>query len=358
MNAPLLLRVLRTPASVATLTLSEWDLLLRQAVRSSMAATVLALLAEYGLLQCVPPQAREHLDWADALARRHAQAVRFEVARVQDVLGRLGLPLVLLKGAAYARAGLPAAQGRLFSDIDLLVPKASLAEVEAALMLEGWAGQHHDDYDQRYYRQWMHELPPLRHLRRSSVLDVHHALLPETAPLRPDPQLLLAAAHALPGEPSVKVLAPADMVLHSAAHLFCGEFDHGLRELFDLHRLLRHFGSEPRFWNTLPARARELELARPLFYALRYTRRMLDTAVPDHVLRALAPAAPNRATLALMDALFERALLPAHASCDGPCSPAARGALYLRANWLRMPPWLLARHLFHKAFLSPAKAAA
>ena len=27
--------------------------------------------------------------------------------------------------------------------------------------------------------------------------------------------------------------------------------------------------------------------------------------------------------------------------------------IYLRGNWLRMPPLLLARHLFHKAFLSP-----
>jgi hypothetical protein len=27
--------------------------------------------------------------------------------------------------------------------------------------------------------------------------------------------------------------------------------------------------------------------------------------------------------------------------------------LYVRANWLRMPPLLLTRHLFHKAFISP-----
>ena len=31
----------------------------------------------------------------------------------------------------------------------------------------------------------------------------------------------------------------------------------------------------------------------------------------------------------------------------------AHGLLYIRGNWLRMPPLLLARHLFHKAFLSP-----
>jgi hypothetical protein len=60
--------------------------------------------------------------------------------------------------------------------------------------------------------------------------------------------------------------------------------------------------------------------------------------------------------LALMDALLDRALLPQHASCDGPLSKLARQMLYLRGNWLRMPPLMLARHLFHKAFISPRQA--
>jgi hypothetical protein len=45
--------------------------------------------------------------------------------------------------------------------------------------------------------------------------------------------------------------------------------------------------------------------------------------------------------------------LPVHASCEDRFSGLARFALYVRGNWLRMPPLLLARHLFHKAFLSP-----
>ncbi|UUZ51356.1 hypothetical protein LP420_18980 [Massilia sp. B-10] len=56
-----------------------------------------------------------------------------------------------------------------------------------------------------------------------------------------------------------------------------------------------------------------------------------------------------------MDALFLRALLPMHASCAARFDRARRGALYIRGNWLRMPPLLLARHLFHKAFISPPK---
>jgi hypothetical protein len=355
---PVLLRVLRDPRVAAGLDAAGWDLLLRQALGADMSAILLALLEDGGLLAQAPAEARTHLEWARTAGERHAQAVRYEVMQIGRALSGLGLPLILLKGSAYAMAGLAAGRGRLFSDIDILVPKPQLDEVEAALMLHGWASTHQDAYDQRYYREWMHELPPMEHLRRGNVIDVHHAILPETAAVRPDPGKLRAAAVALPGTaagmPSLRVLAPHDMVLHCAVHLFSeGEFSHGTRNLFDLHRLLVEFGRQDGFWDGLPARARELELGRPLFYALRYCRRLLGTPIPDAALREAAPDGPQQPLLALMDGLFLRALLPAHPSSADALSPLAHGMLYIRGNWLRMPFLMLARHLFHKAFLSP-----
>jgi len=350
---PLLIRVLRDPGSVQGLDDAGWDLLLRQADGANLDAYLLVLLEDAGLLDTVPAAPRAHLEWTRAGAAGHAQAARYEVRQIGRALDGLGLPLILLKGAAYAMAGLDAGRGRLFSDIDILVPKARLPEVEAALMMHGWISTHHDAYDQRYYRQWMHELPPMQHARRGNSIDVHHAILPETAPVRPDPAKLRARARPIAGQQGVATLAPVDMVLHSAVHLFFdGEFDKGLRDLVDLHRLLTQFGAEPRFWEALPARARELELGRPLFYALRYCSRLLGTVVPPAVQAAVSPEGPNAALLWLMDGLFGRALLPLHASCADAFGNVARFALYVRGNWLRMPPLLLARHLFHKAFLS------
>jgi hypothetical protein len=351
---PLLVRLLRDPSLATGLAAADWDLALRQATSTNLTPALLALLEEHDLLARVPAQPRAHLEWVRALAQRHRQAVRFEVECIQEALGADAAPLLLLKGAAYAMADLRAGHGRLFADIDILVPKARLNAVESALMLHGWANTHHDAYDQRYYRQWMHELPPMQHVRRRTSIDVHHAILPETAPVRPDPAELRATALPIEHAPGLATLAPADMVLHSAVHLFFdGEFDKGLRDLLDLHRLFQEFGTRPGFWETLPARACMLELGRPLFYALRYCRRLFATPVPDAVLDAVAPMGPGRLLLALMDALFERALLPLHASCGDAFSPAARFALYVRGNWLRMPPLLLVKHLFHKAFISP-----
>lgn len=355
MKPSLLLGVLRAPASVQQLTMPQWDVLLRQAASAKLMAGLACMLDDAGLTPSLPPPVQQHFAWARVQMTRHADAVQFEIARIQAALASLGRPLLLLKGGAYAAAGMQAGRGRLFSDIDILVPKAGIAEVEARLMLHGWITNKQDAYDQRYYREWMHEIPPMQHTRRHSVIDVHHAILPETARVRPDPARLRAAAIDVPGKPGVQTLAPADMVLHSAVHLFYdGEFDNGLRDLVDLHRLLTQFGATPGFWQMLPARAMEMQLARPLFYALRYSAALLGTPVPQEVVAALVSAAPNRLLLALMDTLFLRGLQPAHASADDGFSGLARGMLYVRGNWLRMPPFLLARHLFHKAFITPA----
>ena len=354
-SMPLLTGVLREPGSMAALDAPCWELLLRQAGAADLGATLALLAQEHGLFAALPARVQRRLGWERTAWQRHAQAVRFEIGQVRRALLDSGLPLILLKGTAYVAAGLPAASGRLFSDIDILVPKTALGEVESRLMLHGWASHHHDDYDQRYYRQWMHELPPLQHMRRSTVIDVHHAILPQTAAVRPDPALLRAAARAVPGgAPGLHVLAPCDMVLHSATHLFYeGEYQHGLRDLFDLHRLLCHFGTvEPGFWEALPARARELQLGRPLFYALRYCMRLLGTPVPGATLAAARAGRPHAALLALMDTLFDSALRPPHPHCAGRGDPLFKGMLYIRGNWLRMPPLMLSRHLLHKALLS------
>jgi hypothetical protein len=354
-NSPhLVLQAFRHPDSLTSLSLADWDLLLRQARSANLLARLHVLLEERGQLEKIPRQPREHLEWSHATAERHTQAVRWEVSQIRNALTKAGVPIILLKGAAYVMANLPPARGRFFTDIDIMVPKDRLNEVEAALMLHGWAATHHDAYDQRYYRTWMHELPPMMHVKRSTVIDVHHAILPETASIHPDPEKLRAAAFTLEGHDDLKVLAPADMVLHSATHLFHdGELENGLRDLVDIHNLLSEFGSLPSFWPGLVNRAQELELMRPLYYALRYSALILHTPIPPDAMESAGRGCPKPLTLALMDSLFSRALMPVHPSCSDSYTGIARWMLYVRSNWLRMPPLLLARHLFHKAFISP-----
>ena len=351
---PLLIRTLRTPESITRLSMDGWDVLVRQARAAGLLARLSHRLKSLGMSESIPAPVRWHFEAADTLADKQRTAVHWELRAIQTALADLPVPAVILKGAAYVAADLPAAEGRLFNDIDLLVPKEHLADAESMLMLAGWHPAPLSAYDRRYYRRWMHEIPPLQHATRETVIDLHHAILPDTARYHPDPAKLMARAATLPSWPGLAVLSPEDRILHSATHLFHdGELPHGLRDLTDLDLLLRTASDDTGFWHRLTTRALELELARSLFYALRYVTHFLDTPVPDSALDALRPAAPGRLTRGMMDAVFKRALMPDHASCNDAFTPTARLAAYVRAHWLRMPAHLLIPHLFHKAFVSP-----
>jgi hypothetical protein len=357
----LLITVLRRPDAVRGFSEFEWELLVRQSRAALLLGRIGSLLDAHGLLGLVPAAAARHFDSARMIVANQQRATRWEAVCVEKALANIDTPIVLLKGAAYAVAGLPAADGRFMSDIDILVARDRLPEVEAALMQHGWVSSDEDPYNQRYYRTWMHELPPMRHRRRGTVIDVHHALLPQTARSHPESDKLFAAAQPLLKNSRLKTLAPADMILHCATHLFHdGELEHGLRDLVDLDSLLRHFGGEPGFWSALVPRAIELDLARSLFYGLHYARRMLGTAVPEQVLAALSNSdtgKPGAFKGRLLDQLFCRALRPAHVTTSDRLTPLARWLLYVRAHWLRMPPGLLAVHLIRKALVRSEPAA-
>lgn len=338
----------------------QWEAVLGQARRSRLLAR-LALRAQAwpGGLAALPSPQRDYLAGALRLVQRQRQEVLTELRLLRQALGGLTGPVVLLKGAAYLLAELPPARGRVFSDIDLLVARPALEATESTLMASGWVSQERDAYNQRYYRQWMHEIPPLEHVQRGTVIDLHHTISPPTSRFRVDGARLLARARPLGGS-GFHVLAPEDMVLHSAVHLYQeGEFDHGLRDLLDLHDLLTHFGTEPDFWPRLIARAAELQLGEPLSLLLHQRDQRLGVPVPrEHQagVEALRPAWPRRA---YVSALLSRGLRPPHPACDTWDSALARRLLYVRSHQLRMPLRLLLPHLLRKAWMArrPAPAA-
>jgi hypothetical protein len=345
---PIIERALIRPQTVSDLDIAQWDRLIQSGRRLGLLARIQVLLAEQDLLDAIPAQPRMHLDSARIVADNEQRIMQWEINRIRRVLSPLEKPVVFLKGAAYLIAGLPVARGRISTDIDILVDKPDLPTVEAALLQHGWDHVKVDDYDQYYYRVWSHELPPLRHRERHTTIDVHHTILPLTGRCHPDPKKLLANAISLDGS-QFKILAPIDMVLHSAAHAFQdGDLMHGLRDLVDLDALLRQFGTEANFWDRLFARSHELDLTRSFYYALHYTSSILHTPVPQMVLTEADKFAPSTPTRLLMDRLVIHAVNDRLSGWRRMLQNLSAWVLYLRQHWLRMPPLLLARHLLHQ----------
>lgn len=347
------IEAVKYPERLIQASLSQWDSIIRLAKRSNLIGRLAEGVYLADVMGQLPPRVQTHLSSARALTTHQRQAITWETRHIGQALGGLGAPLVLLKGSAYAMADLVAARGRLFGDVDVLLPQAVIHRAEAALMLHGWATGHTDPYDDRYYRRWMHELPPMTHRKRGTVIDVHHNILPLTARSSPSAQRLLDDSLSIPGT-NLRMLSPCDMVIHSATHLFHeGELQNGLRDLFDLDALLTELSRENMtFWEDLTARAQVLGLSWPLFLALRYTRLILGTDVPAHVEASMMDASvPSGVSLRLLDAMYLRALKPDHPLCDEFATSVARFLIYLRSHYLKMPMRLLVLHLGRKAVM-------
>ncbi|HLC41164.1 MAG TPA: nucleotidyltransferase family protein [Methylomirabilota bacterium] len=298
---------------MAELPLKEWTWLVSLARVTHLLSRLSLQVTNLGLLDHIPEQVLPHLQAARVLAEAHDRELRWEVNRLERALRGIETPIVLLKGAAYALAGFPTAEGRLYGDLDFLVPKEKLRLVEEALKEHGWVVREESEFREQYTRRWLHELPALVHNQRHTQLDVHHNILPHTDHLRVDAGKLLESALPLRDNPRFSVLAPTDMVLHGAAHMFrSGDFVSGLRNLVDLDDLLQQFGREESFWSDLLGRATALGLRLPCYWGLRYAERFLETPIPHDTKKAIRGWKPFWPPRFAMDWLVERALLPRH----------------------------------------------
>ncbi|HEX8402024.1 MAG TPA: nucleotidyltransferase family protein [Allosphingosinicella sp.] len=331
-DARLLVSALRDPATVANLAAEQWTDLIAIARAESLLGSLAHRLAG------ADAPARVALILAEArtdAAQARRQAL-WEAEMARRALAPLGVPVILLKGTAYAAADLPAAEGRSIGDLDILVPRDALPEVERALLEAGWEWVKEDAYDDLYYRRWMHELPPLIHRERDRMIDVHHTILPLTARPRPDAAALIEASLSLAN--GLRILSPPDMIVHAAAHLFAdGDLAGGLRNLWDIDRLLRAFGSRPGFWSELRKRAAQHGLDPAVRRAVRLAGKLYETPAPSGWLGTNTSDPP-----------FEKRLLARNGWGQG-THPATRLGFYVRSHWLRMPPLMLARHLLTKA---------
>ncbi len=340
-------------SAVKRLTQSGWDLVIRQARSAGMLGRLHSILSRRQLLDSVPIAAAKHLRWGGVVTQRHADLVRIEVDEINRVLKSITGPIVLLKGAAYIYSKMDSIDGRLFSDIDILLRKEDIEKAEKSLELNGWLATHLSEYDQSYYRKWMHEIPPLKHGLRQTELDVHHAILPPSARVKTDSELLFQRIVPVNRGQTVFRLSDEDMLLHSMSHLFFdGEFKRGFRDIEDIRSLLLGYAESEGAWSELVNRALVLGLSYPCCYALVFCREWFGVDVPVSSISQLRKyASLGRLRYQWMRYLFSQALLPIHPSTSSLQNTIARYFLYIRSHFLRMPVRLLIPHLLYKALV-------
>lgn len=336
----LLLQGLHAPLHIDE---AHWERLLRVARMSGLHARLAAANLDNAALS---GPVRRHLLSSARVAAYRSQMLRAELFRLAP-LCHGDFPVIVLKGGAYVLQQRAMAVGRFVSDVDLLVPRQHLRTMEDRLLSAGWQTQKLDAYDERYYRDWSHETPPMRFPGRDLEVDLHHAITPVTGSLQFDPEILIHDSESVPGTP-FRVLSAEDQVLHACLHCFHdGDLELRVREVVDIDGLLRTFAEREGFWGRLVGRASQFGLERPLWYGLRYANAWLDCPVPSSVLTGVP--SPSSLTRGFMDALVPLAMLPSDPDFPAPFRVrVARTLMQTRYHLLRMPPHLLAPHLARK----------
>ncbi len=310
----------------------DWDGVISVARAEAMLATLAHRLEASDL---PPTVAALFADQRAAATVARAQSL-WEAEMARRALADQKIEFVLLKGTAYAAAGLACAEGRQIGDLDILVLGSDIGRAENELLEAGWEWVKPDPYDDAYYREHMHELPPLIHKARDRMIDVHHTILPRTHRVTPDALALVSDAAITGG--GFAVLCPTDMACHCAAHLLAdGDLQGGLRNLWDFHCLTRDFAAaDAGFWGKLDARAGLHGLRAPVRRAARLARDLYGLQLPSGW-DSHDPA----------DAWFRRRLL-ARDEWGHSTNFLIQQLFYIRSHWLRMPPLLLSRHLWTK----------
>ena len=272
------------------LTAEAWHDLAVEAHRQGVAPLLLRRLQVEGAGLTWPAAVRDMLT---GLQRQTAVANMQAYRQLLELLGALrqrGVTAVALKGIQIAQIVYGNVALRPMTDLDLLIRRADLPPVEAALAALGYA-----PFTQLAERQWYldhhYHLDYLRPEAGARLIELHWDLVYPGAPFRIDLDGLWARAqtHTIAGAP-VRFLAPEDLVLHLCLQMtyqhLCDYFP--LRLLVDIRACLRSYA--PHFdWPAFTARAQGWGAARHVYFTLALAHNWLDAPVPAEALRALQP---------------------------------------------------------------------
>lgn len=344
----ILISVLKKPSIMTELSTDEWNDCLREAKIAGLAGRLAADAIYLDIIEKLPLKVQNTFKSNTYNSQSSTRKIKWEINRVRRAMLGTDEKLILLKGGAYIAEGLKCTNGRMSVDLDILVAKNRIDYAEEKFLAAGWEHQVEDDYDQKYYREYAHELPPLVHPERYISIDVHHTILPLTSRVKPDIQKMIK--NSIESLDGFHVFSNVDMILHSVVHLFQdGEIRSSLRNLLEQHDMYEEFGQNEAFWSSLVPRAIELGLTRSLFYSLNYTKLILNTDIPEAVMNEIKPYGPGVLAMGLMNWMVPAVISPT-LGASGIIRWICQNGLYVRSHWLKMPPLLLAKHLTIKFF--------
>jgi hypothetical protein len=195
------------------------------------------------------------------------------------------IPIILLKGMAFARSIYPENAPRLGVDIDFLVKNDDfesacilLTKTMNPVLLDSKRVATHDTLFERVF---------LPKNGNSPTVEIHRGLTNPSI-FTINEQRLWSDSRQHPAYTSelVRILSPEDTLLHLAVHAF-RDLDFCTHNLLDAHEVWCQWKPD---LEKLMERAKYWGARKVLFYLLANCREIMETPIPDTVLESLKPA--------------------------------------------------------------------
>ena len=219
-----------------------------------------------------------------------------ELGRLLEAFDREKVPVIPLKGPALGETLYAHPALRPCSDLDLLVRRESVRQVDDLLQRLGYrrlADAHTFRFDLTYDRATLYEGPTGVHV------DLHWGLLSEPRYSWDEREGLAVWGRAVrirvSGEEAFG-LCPEDLFLYLAAHLAVHHSLAGLLWYYDLYLVLERWGDTLN-WEALITRASRWRVRAALYFALLELERLFGARVPAAVMARIRPRSPRAAAM-------------------------------------------------------------
>jgi hypothetical protein len=346
-NLKRIAQIIISPKQAIKLSSNEWFQLILILREAKLLANLYHSSIRDDCFAQYPEYAQRHLKSAYVYADRQRIQVIYESVTIVELLSEIKVTPIFLKGANYILQKTVNSRGRIVSDIDLLVDKKDLTKVERFLKARLWKSEELSDYDNKYYRNWAHEIPPMYHILRNTVLDIHHNVyLPISGR---SPNISRFTSDAKKTEFGCVVLSDSATILHSIIHLFMNEdFTNSFRDLLDIHLLISEFESEL-FWSELLQLSCESGFEKELYYAVCLRDKLFNV---DSFCELTELKSRHDGFLGnkFINVILYQALTPKHIYLNTFHNRTATFIIFLRGHWLKMPTHILIKHLLKKSY--------
>jgi hypothetical protein len=215
------------------------------------------------------------------------------------------IPVILLKGAHLAKIVYGNIALRPMNDIDLLVRKEDLAEINQVLIEDGYVSL------EKEMVSTLKHLPPY-HKIDAVCIEIHfHITEPPFSECFNIEDLWNRAQKIKLQGVEVLTLCPEDLLLHLCEHTCIQHgFDNGLISCFDIAYALNYY-QEELDWEELWKRSKEWGIEKCLFLMLALTQKTLGASVPEEVSKIMeADENASNAQKVAEDLIFERGIEP------------------------------------------------